>query len=232
MFTLISFILNEIQDKMTFFHFFRNYPYLDKSFGENDKKYLKILVSRRFGVDDDNSNKYIFNSSNVTLTEIEVLVLSRGLDLCIPSSEICKEQIFTGFEILYFELIKHVRSYCHKCPATLGLGILYNFKKLNRYSALIVVTCRPTLTGCDASLMWGSRARGPWPGPKKIAQHPESSSVMLASVSLKIPPVLYYEGGTDEGSCSPIPVPLNNIFSCALAEDTTDLCSVRRKKHN
>lgn len=75
---------------------------LGKSVGEN-KKYLNSLISRRFGVVEVIWIN-IFNFSNITLTGIEVSVLSRGLDFCILPSKIFKEHIFTEFEMLYSQL--------------------------------------------------------------------------------------------------------------------------------
>lgn len=38
------------------------------------------------------------------------MVLSRGLNFCIPPPKICKEQIFSEFEIMYSQLSKHAPS--------------------------------------------------------------------------------------------------------------------------
>lgn len=71
-----------------------------------NKNYLNSLVAGRFGVDNENLNKQIFNFSNVT--EIEQMVHSCELDFCIPPSKIRKEQIFSEFELMYSQLNQHI----------------------------------------------------------------------------------------------------------------------------
>lgn len=58
--------------------------------------YINALIKKRFGVEDCSLNRHIIN-----LSEIEKVVLSRGLDFCIPSQNVNKVEVLAEFEVVF-----------------------------------------------------------------------------------------------------------------------------------
>lgn len=80
---------------------------LSRRINVKNSKYVSSLVSDRFGKLHINTN-YIFSLSDHFLSESESLVLSRGLDFCVPPLRIDREIILSQCEILFFQLVRNV----------------------------------------------------------------------------------------------------------------------------
>lgn len=70
--------------------------------------YLNFLIERKFGVT-VTMDKHI-NLSNYSFSDTDKLVLSHGLDFCIPPKMIDRIKVFSEFELLlpFSQLVKHV----------------------------------------------------------------------------------------------------------------------------
>ena len=106
---------SSIRKLLSFFDYFRFSKYLslgdefynNQAVRKNDR-HLSLLVKSRFGEDNTDFDKHIFNFSDLILSDLEKSVLSKGLNFCIPPKKMDKVQLMTEFEILFCQLLNHV----------------------------------------------------------------------------------------------------------------------------
>ena len=74
---------------------------------DKNKSFLHFLIKRKFGCV-LTSDRHISNFSSYNLSDCEKLVLSRGLNFCVPTSsrKIVSVTIFYEFKLLFFQLLK------------------------------------------------------------------------------------------------------------------------------
>lgn len=80
-----------------------------KSFAK-DQNYIKQLISKRFCFENFLLDSYIFYLSSFNLSVLEKVVLSKGLDFCIPFEISTRQKFFSEFEVMFSQLILHVSS--------------------------------------------------------------------------------------------------------------------------
>ena len=70
---------------------------------DKNKSFLHFLIKRKFGCELI-SDKHLFNFSSYNFSDSEKLVLSRGLNFCVPlsSRNIDSVMIFSEFALLFF----------------------------------------------------------------------------------------------------------------------------------
>lgn len=71
--------------------------------------HVSRLVRLRFGESSNPSHRHIINLSDYKLNDTEQFVLSHGLNFCLPpkQNDICREDVFSEFEIFAAQLAHH-----------------------------------------------------------------------------------------------------------------------------
>ena len=96
-------------DMLRFSRYISNYEIsLDARNSSKKENYLSSIIIEKFGSEPSNVEKHIFNLSDYTLSDTEKLVLSRGLEFCVPPSKINREDILSQFETLFAQTKRHI----------------------------------------------------------------------------------------------------------------------------
>lgn len=122
MFTSVPVFLSRSQRRIIFFSFFGFSRYLASNqlqfewrINLKNRKCLNSLIPR-FGTENWDFSRHMFNFSNVTFTGVKRIIPSRRLNLCIPPSKVSKEQIFAVSVLFFYQLNLHKPTSTNKFP--------------------------------------------------------------------------------------------------------------------